>query len=98
MIALHRINRPDHDFYLNPDLIQLIEANPDTVITLTNGSKFVVAETPGEVARARSSDWRGGDPRPARWRRPVVANHPRAERSRRPACCSFPLSERTSGS
>ena len=59
MIALHRINQPDHEFFLNPDLILAIEANPDTVITLTNGSKYVVAETPGEVARL-VQEWRSG--------------------------------------
>ena len=36
MIVLHRLTNPDHPLYLNPDLIQTIEANPDTVITLEN--------------------------------------------------------------
>jgi flagellar protein FlbD len=49
MIALHRITQPDQEFFLNPDLIQVVEAHPDTVITLTNGSRYVVAETPAEV-------------------------------------------------
>ena len=59
MIAVHRITQPDHELYVNPDLIQTIEANPDTVIALTNGSKFVVAETPAEVARL-VREWRAG--------------------------------------
>ena len=52
MIALHRITQPDHELYLNPDLIQTVEANPDTVIALTNGSRFVVVR---DARRGRSS-------------------------------------------
>lgn len=59
MIPLHRITQPDHELYVNPELIQTVEANPDTVISLTNGSKFVVSETPAEVARL-VRDWRAG--------------------------------------
>ena len=51
MIALHRITNPDHPVYLNPDLFALIEAHPDTVITLENASKFVVRETPDEIVQ-----------------------------------------------
>ena len=36
-------------FFLNPDQIETLEATPDTVITLTNGHRYVVRETPGEV-------------------------------------------------
>ena len=50
MIAVHRITQPDHDLYVNPDLIQVIEANPDTVIVLVNGTRFVVSESAAEVA------------------------------------------------
>jgi flagellar protein FlbD len=35
--------------FLNTDLIESIEATPDTVVTLVDGRKFVVAETPEEV-------------------------------------------------
>jgi flagellar protein FlbD len=35
---------------VNPDLIQVIEANPDTVIVLANGTRIVVSETATEVA------------------------------------------------
>jgi flagellar protein FlbD len=49
VIALHRISQPEHDLYVNPDLIQVIDANPDTVIVLCNGVRFVVSETPAEV-------------------------------------------------
>ncbi len=42
MIVLTRFNGPQ--FLLNPDLIERVDATPDTVITLVNGTKYVVAE------------------------------------------------------
>jgi flagellar protein FlbD len=51
MITLHRLGHDaDEPFYMNPDLILTVEANPDTVITLTTGSKVVVAEAAELVA------------------------------------------------
>lgn len=47
MIQLTRINLVP--FHLNSDLIEHMEATPDTVISLTTGQKFVVKETPEEV-------------------------------------------------
>nr|WP_284290485.1 flagellar FlbD family protein [Angustibacter aerolatus] len=38
-----RLNGPG--FALNPDLIQKAEATPDTVVTLVDGTKYVVAES-----------------------------------------------------
>jgi flagellar protein FlbD len=38
-------------FILNADLIQYVEARPDTFITLTNGERLVVAESMDEVLR-----------------------------------------------
>jgi flagellar protein FlbD len=75
MISLHRIVRPDHDFYINPDMILMVEANPDTVVTLTNGTRFVVAEQPCEVAK-RIAEWRASVLTLA-LTAPIVANHPR---------------------
>jgi flagellar protein FlbD len=49
MISLHRLTHPDQTFLLNPDLIQTIEATPDTVVSLTNSSKFIVNEKPAEI-------------------------------------------------
>ena|ERR1700743_2268249 len=49
MILLHRLGHQAEEFHLNPDLIVTVEANPDTVITLTTGTKIVVAETPERV-------------------------------------------------
>lgn len=37
--------------WLNPDMLQSIEANPDTRITLTTGVKVLVEEDPETIAR-----------------------------------------------
>ena len=60
MIPVHRLTQPDHELYVNPELIQTVEANPDTVIALTNGSKFVVVgdARPGRASSMR--EWRAG--------------------------------------
>lgn len=50
MIVLHRLGHNAEEFYLNPDLILIVEALPDTVVTLTTGTRFVVAESPVRVA------------------------------------------------
>lgn len=42
VIYVTRLN--GKSFVLNPDLIEMMEETPDTVITLTNGNKFVVSE------------------------------------------------------
>jgi flagellar protein FlbD len=47
VIHLTRINRVP--LVLNADLIEHLEATPDTVISLTNGQKFVVLESADEV-------------------------------------------------
>lgn len=47
MIRLTRLNGVP--FYLNCDLIEHIDATADTVISLTSGPKFLVAETPDEI-------------------------------------------------
>lgn len=47
MVILKRIN--GKEFVLNSDLIEFVEATPDTVVTLTNGKKIVVKETVEEV-------------------------------------------------
>lgn len=57
MIVIHRITHPNEPVHLNPDLIQTIEANPDTVVALTNASRFVVIETPTEITQLIRS-WR----------------------------------------
>jgi flagellar protein FlbD len=47
MIRLTRINHVP--IVLNSDLIEHLEVTPDTVVTLTNGQKFMILETPDEV-------------------------------------------------
>jgi uncharacterized protein YlzI (FlbEa/FlbD family) len=52
VIRLHRLGHAGEDFHLNPDLILAIEATPDTTVTLTNHTKFIVLEAPEEVVGA----------------------------------------------
>ena len=47
MIQLTRLNRVP--IILNSDLIEHIEVTPDTVITLTNGQRYMVLETAEDV-------------------------------------------------
>lgn len=58
MIQLHRLSHPDQPFVLNADLILRVEQTPDTVISLTNGDKFIVRESMDEVVELVRS-WRG---------------------------------------
>ncbi|MCU1428416.1 MAG: flagellar FlbD family protein [Actinomycetia bacterium] len=54
MITVTRLNGPP--FALNPDLIERVEATPDTVITLVDDAKYVVRESVEEIiARVRDS-------------------------------------------
>ena len=59
MIALHRLCHRAEPFLLNPDLIEKVEAHPDTVVTLTTGARFLVDESPAEVTAAIRA-WRAG--------------------------------------
>ncbi len=47
MIWLTRLN--GERFVLNADHIEIVEANPDTMILLTNGDKYIVSESIEEV-------------------------------------------------
>ena len=47
MITLTRLNGAT--FALNDLMVERVEANPDTVVVLTDGKKFIVAESVGEV-------------------------------------------------
>ena len=52
MILLTRLNGPV--FALNPDLVERADCTPDTIITLVDGTKYVVAESlPDLVALVR---------------------------------------------
>ncbi len=47
MIELTRIDGTV--FYVNPDLIEIMESAHDTHVTLTNGHRYVCIETPDQV-------------------------------------------------
>lgn len=75
MIALHHLGHQAERFFLNPDLIVTVEANPDTVLTLTTGTKILVAEPPDvvvgrihnyrvDVLAGAISQRHGGEPQP----------------------------------
>jgi len=49
MIRLTRINHVA--MVLNSDLIEHMETTPDTVISMTNGQKFIVLESTDDVIR-----------------------------------------------
>ena len=55
MIHVTRLNHTE--ITLNSDLLQEIEATPDTVITLTTGHKLTVVETVDEIIQ-RMREWR----------------------------------------
>ena len=57
MIILSRLN--GERFALNPDLIERIDATPNTVITLGDTTKYLVVESLEEVV-ARMRDFRAG--------------------------------------
>lgn len=47
MIAVSRLDGTK--FFLNSDLIETIEATPDTVVTLTSQKKLIIRESPHEL-------------------------------------------------
>lgn len=55
MIRLHRLTGAE--MVINAELIEMVEATPDTVISLTTGKKLVVSDTVDEVV-ARVMEYR----------------------------------------
>jgi flagellar protein FlbD len=55
-------------FHVNPDLIETIDATPDTLLTLTTQKKLMVRESPAQVIDAvvafRHRILAGGPPAP----------------------------------
>lgn len=49
MISVTRLNADT--FVLNSDLIEHIDSRPDTVVTLINGQKYIVRESPETIIR-----------------------------------------------
>lgn len=57
MIILTRLN--GEQFAVNCDLVERVDAHPDTVLTLVDATKYIVAETLTEVVE-RVRDFRAG--------------------------------------
>ena len=91
MITLHRLGHNAEPFLLNPDLIVTVEATPDTVVTLTTGTRFVVVESPVRVAE-EVRQWRTDILRDALSRR---RDEPLPDRSAMARAVSGRLGERT---
>lgn len=49
MIKVTRIN--DTELVINADLIEFVEATPDTIISLTTGKKVMVKESTDEIIK-----------------------------------------------
>ena len=48
MILVTRINKSSQ-FYVNEDMIEVIEETPDTILTLNTGKKIAIMETAMDV-------------------------------------------------
>jgi len=57
MIILTRLN--GEQFALNCDMVERVDAHPDTVLTLVDGTKYLVAESLTDVVE-RVRDFRAG--------------------------------------
>ena len=71
MIKLTRLD--GERFILNADLIQYVEARPDTYVTLTTGERLVVSESMDEVLRRAIAYQQVKHLIPAPRRRPAAA-------------------------
>jgi len=69
MIKVTRIN--GSELVINADLIEFIEATPDTMISLTTGKKIMIKESPDEIIARVTAFLRLSD---GRERIPVVDN------------------------
>jgi len=49
MIELTKLN--NEKFYMNPNLIEIIEQSPDTIITMASEKKYIVLENVEEINR-----------------------------------------------
>ncbi len=50
MIKVTRLNKTE--FFINPNLIEIMEETPNTVITLTNEKKYIVLEKTSEIVKS----------------------------------------------
>jgi flagellar protein FlbD len=51
MIKVTRLRAREPELVVNAELIETVEATPDTVITLTTGHKIIVQESVDEIIR-----------------------------------------------
>ncbi|HYF95571.1 MAG TPA: flagellar FlbD family protein [Symbiobacteriaceae bacterium] len=51
MIKVSRLRAHEPELVINAELIETVEATPDTVITLTTGHKVIVQESVDEIIR-----------------------------------------------
>ncbi len=51
MIKVTRLRATEAELVVNAELIETIEATPDSVITLTTGHKIIVQESTDEIIR-----------------------------------------------
>lgn len=49
MIVVTRLNGPQ--FAVNPDLLQRVESTPDTILTLIDGTKYIVSESMEQITQ-----------------------------------------------
>ncbi|HEY3375614.1 MAG TPA: flagellar FlbD family protein [Candidatus Aquicultor sp.] len=56
MVKLTRLD--GSEFTINASLIEVVEAKPDTVVTLINNKRYMVKETPEEIAELISEFYR----------------------------------------
>ncbi len=47
MIKVTRLD--ERELIVNSDMIEFVESTPDTILTLTDGKKVIVQETPDQV-------------------------------------------------
>ncbi len=57
MIIVTRLN--GSEIVVNADLIETVEATPDTILTLVDGTRYVVEESPAELVN-RIKTYRAG--------------------------------------
>jgi flagellar protein FlbD len=56
MVQLTRLN--GSQLWLNPILIESVEATPDSVVTMSNGHKYIVSDKPDEIEHMLTAFYR----------------------------------------
>lgn len=57
MVRLTRLN--SSELWLNPLLVESVEATPDSVVTMSNGHKYIVQENPQVIEAMMTKFYRG---------------------------------------